>query len=332
MPPRFFGAMTMNISNRLTALAADINTTLDRHEKNRAEWVDIKLDLCRQLAEARAQFPDDQGFGRWFADTIGGAISRDDRAAYIAMGEHLDVARDVLEKTERSSIRHIHINEFAPRFRHVAKPAQQSLKPKPPQMEVRDEDIVAMWDRGDSVASIVVEKGLGERRVSRIIQDEKLKREGAAAAAVVAAPVSASAQQKLDARMRQLEKEFDQRVYTAALKMQEEWGRDGLTMWENKLNEYEKKLEWRSGVMTAKEYKTLMMCVHPDTAPNVSSDKRNEAVRILTEYRLKLMAEKEDPQIDRHGMPRTVEELLKRKAAVKAERAAQRQKSKEQRA
>ena len=311
----------MNIPNHLTALAADINALLDREETNRADWVDIKLGLCRKLAEARADFKDDQGFGRWFADTIGSAIDRNDRAAYITMGAHLDVAREVLEKTERSSIRYICEQEFKPRFHHVVKPAP-TTRPKSPQAEARDEKIVNLRDDGKSVADIAKETGLGERRVSRVIQDENLKREGAAQAALLDAPVTASMQEKLDAHKRKLEREFEKgkakweaETNERLRKEHVRWLEERVAVYKDKAKQAEAIIEGRKGVFAKKDLMTIKSCLHPDSRNAVSDAKLAEAFRLFSEAEPVLLK----PERTNAGPPLpTYEEMMSNAAAYDA--------------
>jgi hypothetical protein len=309
----------MNIPNHLTALAADINAALTREETNRADWVEIKLDLCRLFAEARNTFKDDIGFGKWFAKEIGNTINEQDRAAYVAMGADLARTRTVLEKTTRSSIQHIYKNEFPDRSAHVSKPASP-LKPKTPAAEVRDSDIIGRWDRGEAVADIGAATGLGQRRVDRIIQDEKIRREGKAEGALEEAPLSASAQAKLDAHKRKLEKEFDWVVRQKVIAEVDAAYEGMKKTWKDNLGKLETALNRRGKVFSKAEYSVLLQVAHPDTGAHVSDEKRAEAFRLLNERKVRLLDEEAFPTVaPRAPVARTIEELFAARAKVKAE-------------
>lgn len=97
---------------KLERLAASIGGLLARDAANRKEWIEIKLSLCAEFVDARIQFKADQVFGDWCRTHFD--IDRNDRTAYVAMGRDLELAREILEITERRSIRHIYEKEFKP--------------------------------------------------------------------------------------------------------------------------------------------------------------------------------------------------------------------------
>src|SRR5262249_587106 len=107
----------------------------------------------------------------------------------------------------------------------------------------------------------------------------------------------------------------------AARTMHLGWYNESLKKWNDRLTVFEKQLASRRGIMKAGEFKTLMMVCHPDTGPNISDDRRNEAVRILTEHRLRLMHETEDPSTPKHGLP-SMADLQKARGDVKARNSA----------
>lgn len=108
----------------LERLAKSINADLLRRDYGHAEWVDATLNLCKHLAEARVQFSDNIGFGHWCEDNGFGknVLSHQDRAAAIQMGRNPETAALVLEATERSSLQHIHREEF--KLQYVPKPTE----------------------------------------------------------------------------------------------------------------------------------------------------------------------------------------------------------------
>jgi hypothetical protein len=104
--------MEMSLPQTLSTIVEEINAVLDRDESNKADWVEIKLELCRLLFSSRREFRDNKAFGKWFDKNLGASIGVNDRAAFIAMGSDMDRAREVFEKTERKSIQLIYEREF----------------------------------------------------------------------------------------------------------------------------------------------------------------------------------------------------------------------------
>ena len=102
----------MSLPQNIEDVVGEINALLDRDESNKADWIEIKLDLCRLLSTTRKLFKDNKAFGKWFDKHLGASIGVNERAAFIAMGADLDHAREVFEKTERKSIQLIFEKEF----------------------------------------------------------------------------------------------------------------------------------------------------------------------------------------------------------------------------
>jgi hypothetical protein len=102
---------------KLERLVVSIKGLLVRDAANRKEWIEIKLSLCAELADARTEFRADRTFGDWCGTHFD--ISRHDREAYIVMGRDLELAREVLENTDRRSIQLICEKEFKPRRDNV---------------------------------------------------------------------------------------------------------------------------------------------------------------------------------------------------------------------
>lgn len=98
----------------LPQLAERTQQTLARKHQNRAEWVEIMLDLCRYLTEAKSRFPDTTAFGVWLRqnDLSEDRLGQNDRLAAISMGRDLEKARGVLESTCRTSLQHIYREEW----------------------------------------------------------------------------------------------------------------------------------------------------------------------------------------------------------------------------
>jgi hypothetical protein len=310
----------MNIPNRLTALAADIDDALNREAANHAEWIEIKLDLCRLFAEVRAEFPSDTAFGHW-GDEHTPTINKNDRTGYAVMGTRLTEARKILEMTKLTSIQNIYAKECGWRSTRSSGPTRHNT-PKP--ARAREKATHAIERREQAGEPVTREAIVEEAGVSRGVADSALAAHHAKASADYSEDIvlSMSAEERFQAKVRAFRKNFDYEVETKARAMHQQWYEESMKHWNERLTKFERQLAFRPGVMKAAEYRTLMLCCHPDTAPNASEAKRNEATRILTEYRLKLMSENEDQFVSKHGMPRTREELEQARAEVRARNSA----------
>ena len=110
---------------RLDRLKDKINAVLSRREKTEANWVKETLELCTYFAEARAEYPDDIGFGRW-CDTCQFKLNHQDRAAAITMGQNLKLTKQFLLVTERRSIANIYRFEIRPAMGGIARIRQKN--------------------------------------------------------------------------------------------------------------------------------------------------------------------------------------------------------------
>ena len=127
--------MTDNIINMPTpmnVLAEKIRAAYARTEHGKREWVEGTIELAAAFADARSRFPAHQQFRHWIADAELDFINHQDRAALISMADDLDLARIVLEETERTSWQHIWDQEMKARFTHVSKTTlEPTLIPNP---------------------------------------------------------------------------------------------------------------------------------------------------------------------------------------------------------
>jgi hypothetical protein len=100
----------------LADLAATIRNEIANIERSFIDFADATIRLAFAFKDAREQFPSNAAFGRWIADNDLDGISPQDRAALINMAENAELARDVLLKTNRRSLRLVWENEIAPRL------------------------------------------------------------------------------------------------------------------------------------------------------------------------------------------------------------------------
>ena len=276
-------------TEKLDRLVVKIKQDLDRRAKSTTEWVEATLDLCADLAEARAEFPGHQGdkeFGRWL-DANQVELSHQDRAAAIAMGADRGRAREVLTATKSRSLRLICANEFM--FTSAGKHTQH-MPPRPPTK--KQQKAFAAYDRLAATGVEVTRQAVMEAAgVSNTVADRVCTTRRAAA--VTELPeLSMTAQQKLEVWQHKLEAEFDHRVYLEARKQMEELHIPAVR---KELDAMAKMLASpRYAVMRKGDYNKIMKCLHPDRMDGVTVEELAEAFRIFTHYKLKMINDEEE--------------------------------------
>ena len=96
--------------------ALRLRRSLDRWRAATEEWIEATLDLAGQLWQARQQFTGDREFGYWLVENEMDDLGKNDRAALIGMGQHLELSRRTLEDTERSSPRYVWEDVIKPKL------------------------------------------------------------------------------------------------------------------------------------------------------------------------------------------------------------------------
>lgn len=145
---------------------------------------------------------------------------------------------------------------------------------------------------------------------------------------VVEAPLSNTAQQKLEAAMRvarkQLEIEITQRIRAESRKF---WEDTALPNYNKTYAEYQAVIKGRRGVLNKADFNLIRSCLHPDSRNSVSDEKLAQAFMIFNKLEINLLKEKDSPTSS-PPMPTTWEELLashrrqhdEKKARAKAEK------------
>ena len=88
-----------------------------RAERGSQEWVEGVLEMASDIHEARDHFQnDDRRFGIWTIENEIDFFNQDDRNALVNMGAHLELARIVLEETQRRSFQLIWREEMKTRL------------------------------------------------------------------------------------------------------------------------------------------------------------------------------------------------------------------------
>ena len=95
--------------------AVALRQALDEWQAAGEWWIEKTLALSMVLTAARdACGKDDRSFGAWLAENGCDDLGRHTRAAFINMGMHIELARKILETTERKSIELIWEKELRP--------------------------------------------------------------------------------------------------------------------------------------------------------------------------------------------------------------------------
>ena len=113
-------------NNRSNYLLNEITEGHRLEEGSRAQWREGVKRQALALAEKRAEFPADQDFGAWLSMNGADYYGKDDRAAYIKLGQHPEAIDVVLSESKSTSVQLIVRHELdivLERFRSVTKPA-----------------------------------------------------------------------------------------------------------------------------------------------------------------------------------------------------------------
>jgi orotate phosphoribosyltransferase-like protein len=219
---------------------------------------------------------------------------------------------------------------------HNSKPAKTasnprgSGRPKGSQKRAKITDpfearIITMADAGMSAPEIAAEVDIHPRVVGRLLQDEDIRREAKTVADIDPASLSMTAQEKLEAAIRQhkrkLDFEFEARVLAECKSRMDAIS---LPHYAKELAELERSISSRKGIMDRATYRKILSCLHPDRVSDPLLKKRfEEAFRLFTELEKRVLDEKQSPTTFRK-MPRTYEELMAMKRKVQEERRARR--------
>jgi hypothetical protein len=199
---------------------------------------------------------------------------------------------------------------------------RQAPKPHPRELEA-----VALADQGLSGPKISAETGIPPRQVRHIVDEENIRREAKADPNIDPATLSMTAQQKLEAAIRQhkrkLDLEFEYRVRAELKKHLDEVA---LPHYTKQIAELERSIRDRKGIMDRITYRKILACLHPDRVTDLVLKKRYEdAFRLFTELEKRVLNERESPTTFQRK-PRTYEELMamkrKNQEANRAKRAA----------
>jgi hypothetical protein len=182
------------------------------------------------------------------------------------------------------------------------------------QTDSQEDRIVALHDAGLSSTEIAKELGVGARAVRHILEDEKIRREAAAAPPIDPSALSLGAQKKLDLAIeqhrRKLVREFEQRVQDECKARVEA---TILPAYNEERADYRAIIKARKGLMDRATYRKILSCLRPDRVSDPAfKGKYEEAFRLFTEMEKLLLDEKENPT-SFWKMPNTYAEMMELK-------------------
>ena len=169
-------------------------------------------------------------------------------------------------------------------------------KPKPRQTDAVEKTIIARAEAGEASTTIAADVGLDGRAVRHVIERERIREEARADPEITPDMLSKSAQEKLDAAVRQhqrrLDLAFEKRVLDEVRKRLDQIV---LPSWQTRLDDAERVLKRRSGIMDKNTFNTIRRALHPDSRNAVSDKKLAEAFDAFMGLEKLLLDEKDSP-------------------------------------
>jgi len=193
---------------------------------------------------------------------------------------------------------------------------------KPRQVADKHAKIVALADAGISKPAIAEQTGVGERMVDRVLEVESARRQGPVDPVIDRNMLSMTAQEKLDAVIRQhkqrLNAEFEKRVLDEVRKRIDEMI---LPHWKQKIAIADKLYKHRRGAMDKATFNKIRRALHPDSRNSISDKMLADAFDTFMNLEKFLLDETNSPT-DLSGLPETLADWEKaKKDAIAARRA-----------
>jgi len=203
-------------------------------------------------------------------------------------------------------------------------------KPKPlsyPESErkVRNAKIVKLHDQGMTPRAIAAEVGIVGRAVHQILEHERIRRAAHEEPDIDRALLSMSAQEKLDAAIRQhkhsLDLQFERRVLDEIKKRIDEMI---LPHWKKQIDQAQELYARRRGLMNKETFNKIRRGLHPDSRNSISDKVLGEAFDTFMGLEKFLLSEKDSPTEVGAGLPNSWAEWEAAKQKATAARRAKR--------
>jgi hypothetical protein len=197
-------------------------------------------------------------------------------------------------------------------------------KSKAKQADGQEAKIIALAQAGHTSEEIATEIGVSGRNVRRVIEAERAKQEAKAEPDVDRSELSLTAQHKFDLAVKQATQRLTIEIERRVRAEMREWLQKQLDQYNENARHYEKVLSVRRGIMSRVDYRSILSCLHPDRIQDEALKKRfGHAFNLFTQLEKCVLNERESPTKG-SDLPKTVDELMKRKAAYQAQRKAER--------
>jgi IS30 family transposase len=188
-------------------------------------------------------------------------------------------------------------------------------KPRPKQTDHKVDQIVALAEQGLTSPEIANEIGVEGRAVRHVLHDVATARK--AEAQIDPATLSLSAQQKLEAAIRQhqrkLDLQFEARVREEARKRMDELS---LPHWQEQIAKAKELYDRRTGLMDKATFNTIRRALHPDSRQSISDKLLGDAFGTFMKLEKYLLNEKDSPT-EWPTIPSTVQEWDKMRTRPK---------------
>jgi len=189
------------------------------------------------------------------------------------------------------------------------KGAGKVRKPRKKQADGIEDKIIAMADQGIPSPEIAAQLGIDGRAIRHIIERERIRREGQADPIIERDDLPLSAQQKLDAAIRQhkrkLDSEFEARVLDECERRLNEFS---LPAYVEEMRKLEHSITSRKGGMSKEIFRLILSCLHADSRNSASDEKLNRAFHEFASREKRLVDEKGSPT-EFKPLPKTVAEM-----------------------
>ena len=136
---------------------------------------------------------------------------------------------------------------------------------------------------------------------------------------------SMTAKQKFDAAVKQMRRKLEVEIRKELHAEYHKWVQRQLDQYNENAKHYEIIIKARKGLMDKTAYNLIWSCLHADSRKSVSDERLNRAFNLWASLEKAILSEKDKPTTP-SSLPKTVDELLKRREAYQAQRAAERAK------
>lgn len=313
--PDALARLSINIKKGLAKAAK----SRDAATRDRSEWTEAMVGVAVEVAEAKEMHKAAIDFGEWW-DAQQFDLGKDERAAMVAMGKEPEQMRKAFRESESWSIQLIHRNCFrsatkpSDKRKHASKSKSaisQKTKAEADTLlrnigvgvnEKRRTEAVRVLESGDpALVAAVIDKEAGLRTsadrahiraeifAELKIDPETLKPSAKAKVEAAKHRIERELKAEHTARMKGIDEEVRQRV----LKDNAEYRADLASMRSKAQSDkafYEELINRHKPLFSADEFKTILMCLHPDGQR--TAQKLAEAFRLFNAKRVQLTGQK----------------------------------------